>query len=82
MSEAVRAAIPGDPNLVINPPYGTDMIVAISTPAQLFSEPRPFAEPASAYLQALSQGLTALERRGFATPAAGSYVFITSRPRG
>ncbi len=73
---------PGDPNLVINPPYGTDMIVAISTPAQLFSQPRPFAEPASAYLQALSEGLTALQRRGFATPAAGSYVFITSRPRG
>ncbi len=73
---------PGDPNLVINPPYGTDMIVAISTPVELFSEPRPFAEPASAYLQALSESLSALRRRGFATPAAGSYIFITSRPQG
>ncbi len=73
---------PGDPNLVINPPFGTDMIVAISTPVRLFSEPRPFAESASSYLQALSEGLTALARRGFATPAAGSYVFITSRPQG
>jgi hypothetical protein len=73
---------PGDPHLVINPPFGTDMILAISTPVRLFDQPRPFAEPASAYLQALSDGLSALQRRGFETPAAGSYVFITSRPQG
>ncbi len=73
---------PGDPHLVINPPYGTDMIVAISTPVPLFDEQRPFAESASVYLQELSEGLTALERRGFETPAAGNYVFITSRPAG
>ena len=73
---------PGDPHLVINPPFGTDMILAISTPVRLFDEPRPFTEPASTYLQALSDGLSALQRRGFETPAAGSYVFITSRPQG
>ena len=42
----------------------------------------PGGGPASAYLQALSDGLSALQRRGFETPAAGSYVFITSRPQG
>jgi len=48
----------------------------------LFGVSRPFAEPASTYLQDLSEALTSLERRGFANPASGSYVFITSRPRG
>ncbi len=68
----------GDPPLVINPPFGADMIVALSTPRPLFVEARPFDEPASAYLQALSEALTKFAGQPDAPVA--SYVFITSRP--
>ena len=66
-----------DQELTISPPFGTDMIVAVSTQVPLFAEVRPFEEPASAYLQALSEGLTEVSRQGI-DPVA-SYVFITSR---
>ena len=68
---------PGDPHLVINPPFGTDMIVAVSSPTPLFSEVLPFEEPASTYLQSLSEALAAATGPG-RNPVA-SYVFITSR---
>ncbi|MEE8272624.1 MAG: protein kinase [Alphaproteobacteria bacterium] len=69
----------GGQQYVITPPFGTDMILAISAPAPLFASPRGQVEDASAYLQALSEGLTALARRGLAQPVLANYVFITSR---
>ncbi|MEE8271015.1 MAG: serine/threonine-protein kinase [Alphaproteobacteria bacterium] len=75
--EAVRL---GGAKYVIRPPFGTDMIVAIATPTPLFAEPRPDTEPASAYLQALSEALTVVANQRLAQPAIGSYVFIISRP--
>ena len=68
---------PGELALSISRPFGTDMIVAISSPEPLFAEPREFEEPASSYLQVLSEALTAVSG-GEKRPVA-SYVFITSR---
>ena len=68
---------PGELALSISRPFGTDMIVAISSPEPLFAEPREFEEPASSYLQVLSEALTAVSG-GEERPVA-SYVFITSR---
>ena len=68
---------PGELALSISRPFGTDMIVAISSPEPLFAEPREFEEPASSYLQVLSEALTAVSG-GEMRPVA-SYVFITSR---
>ncbi|NNG02993.1 MAG: protein kinase [Inquilinus sp.] len=73
---------PGDLKLEINPPYGTDMLVAISAPTPLFAGPRRFDEKASPYLQVLSERLTAIEREGHANPPIANYLFINSRPRG
>ncbi len=68
---------PGELALSISPPFGTDMIVAISSPQPLFDGPRDFEEPASSYLQTLSAALTAAS--GGADKPVASYVFITSR---
>ncbi len=68
---------PSDYLLRIQPPFGTDMIVVISSPVPLFTSARPASEPASAFLQVLSGALTALADQGH-SPVA-DYVFITSR---
>ena len=68
---------PGELALTISPPFGTDMIIAISSPEPLFPEPREFEEPASTYLQVLSEALTAVS--GGSEQPVASYVFITSR---
>ena len=68
---------PGDLNLVIDPPFGTDMIVAISSPTPLFPGLRPFEEPASTYLQSLSEALNGTA--GLGQGPVASYIFITSR---
>ncbi len=71
------AGHPADVVLPIGQPFGTDMIVAMSSPVPLYAEARPFQEPASEFLQTLSSALTDVTDSGH-DPVA-SYVFITSR---
>jgi eukaryotic-like serine/threonine-protein kinase len=50
-------------NYVIRPPFGTYLIVAISSPERLFERPRTIEEPAETYLPALRAQLAAVARR-------------------
>ena len=49
-------------NWVIGPPYGTEMLVLVTTSVPLFDAIRPDAEPGSAYLRALDERLTRIDR--------------------
>jgi hypothetical protein len=41
----------------VSPPFGTNLIVAVSSPQPLFSSRRPLLEQANDYLPALRNGL-------------------------
>jgi len=49
-------------NWVIGPPFGTDMLVLVTTSVPLFEGLRPDAEPGPAYLRALDERLAAIAR--------------------
>jgi hypothetical protein len=47
-------------NWVIGPPFGTEMLVLVTTSVPLFDSLRPDAEPGAAYLRALDERLAAI----------------------
>jgi eukaryotic-like serine/threonine-protein kinase len=59
------------PSWTITPPYGTDMIIAITSSQPLFDRPRPSnGETADVYLRALQTALERAHQRGDAIAAA------------
>ncbi|HUH83483.1 MAG TPA: serine/threonine-protein kinase [Stellaceae bacterium] len=64
--------------LKITPPFGTQLILAISTRQPLFAAPRPRTEPAGAYLAALRQ---ALDDAGPGADAAAAYRLMQTLPK-
>ncbi|MVW59045.1 protein kinase [Massilia sp. NEAU-DD11] len=66
-------------NWVIGPPFGTDMLVLVTTSVPLFEGLRPDAEPGSAYLRALDERLAAIARAHGAI--AVDFLQITTRAR-
>jgi Domain of unknown function (DUF4384) len=66
----------GAQEYTIAPPYGTEMLVVISSPKPLFKEARPQVEKADAYLAALG---TALDGAG--KQVVSNYAFVTTGPK-
>ena len=69
---------------VVRPPFGTSLIIAISTPAPLFDGLRPRVEEkgdARKYLVDLRRQLQALAAGGYQNSLLGSYSVLTLRER-
>jgi len=66
----------GPQEYTIAPPYGTEMLVVISSPTPLFKQARPQVEKADAYLAALR---TALDGAG--KDVVSNYAFVTTGPQ-
>jgi serine/threonine-protein kinase len=60
----------------VNPPFGTDMIVAITTSSPLFTPERPEDDSVAAYLAALRSTIDAAARKGVRI-AAGAFLVQT-----
>jgi len=63
------------------PPFGTDLVVAISLPQPLFGRERPLQEPAATYLADLHERLQEVARESGARPVSG-YTVVVTFPRG
>ncbi|MFS2130103.1 protein kinase [Telluria sp. Tellsp131] len=66
-------------NWVIGPPFGTEMLVLVTTSVPLFEGLRPDAEPGSAYLRALDERLAAIA--GAHGAIAVDFLQITTHAR-
>ncbi len=54
----------------VEPPFGTDLIIAVAGSQPLFDQPLPAHQPVAAYLAALRQAIDALTARGGRVAAA------------
>jgi len=68
----------GAREFTIAPPYGTEMLVVVSSPVPLFDKDRPQVEKAKEYLGQLKQALDAAEKKVGAGKVASNYHFITT----
>jgi Domain of unknown function (DUF4384) len=66
----------GPQEYTITAPFGTEMLVVISSPTPLFKKARPQVEKAEAYVGALR---TALDKAG--KQVVSNYAFVTTGPR-
>jgi hypothetical protein len=66
---------------VISPPFGTEMIVLVTTPAPLFSGMRAEHEPAPAYLAALQKQLEQAAARYGQDKVAVDFVGLKTKAR-
>jgi hypothetical protein len=67
---------------IVRPPFGTSLIIAVSTPEPLFSERRPRVEAnAKQYLADLRRQLQGLAANGYQNSLFGSYSVLTLRAR-
>ncbi len=65
----------------IAPPYGLDLVVAIASSEPLFAKPRPVAERAPSYLDALAGILTENAKRGRSLRVEYAYFIINTTER-
>lgn len=70
---------PSNGEWVVGKPFGTELIVALSTPEPLFGDRRKEVETAADYLRALEQSLTRIKGSRSGTIAA-DILFITTQP--
>ena len=68
-------------NWVIGPPYGTEMLVLVTTSVPLFDAVRPDAEPGPAYLRALDEGLARIGRMQGAGAIAVDFLQISTHAK-
>ncbi|MCS0614428.1 serine/threonine-protein kinase [Massilia kyonggiensis] len=68
-------------NWVIGPPFGTEMLVLVTTSVPVFDSLRPDAEPGQAYLRALDERLAAIARTHGAGAVAVDFLQITTHAR-
>ncbi len=65
---------------IVRPPFGTSLIIAVSTPEPLFGERRPRVEAdARQYLAELRRQLQSLAANGYQNSLFGSYSVLTLR---
>jgi type VI secretion system protein ImpK len=67
-----------DPQWQVQPPFGMEMVTAISSPQPLLADTRPAAEPAAGYLEELRR---VLPGAGSSSEISASYCFITTQDR-
>lgn len=67
---------------VIGPPFGTEMIVLLVTPAPLFDGLRPSSEPRAAYLAAIGRQLKLFEAKYGEGRIAADFIQITTHANG
>jgi hypothetical protein len=68
-------------NWMIGKPFGTEMLVLLTTPVPVFDGLRPEAEPAADYLRALDQQLARIDKAHGAQSVAVDFLQIKTRPR-
>jgi len=68
-------------NWVIGPPYGTEMLVLVTTSVPLFDAVRPDAEPGPTYLRALDERLARIARTQGAGAVAVDFLQISTQAR-
>jgi predicted Ser/Thr protein kinase len=68
-------------NWVIGKPFGTELVVLVTTPVQLFDSLRPEAESSAEYLRALDQQLALIGSRHGADKIGVDFIQITTRAR-
>lgn len=64
----------------IVPPFGTEMLVVVSSPTPLFTAPRPQVEDAKTYLAQLEGALKKASIPGSENQPVSNYHFITTGP--
>jgi serine/threonine protein kinase len=62
-------------------PFGTELIVILTTPEPLFETPRKEHEPQIKYLPALNKRLAQLAKEGAAKPVTADFILITTQAR-
>ncbi|MEO3433953.1 protein kinase [Inquilinus sp. CAU 1745] len=80
VSSGERVALGAEREYLIGPPFGDDMLIAISSPTPLFVTPRAEVESAADYLPALAQALESSDAANHGQEPVSQYVFITSVP--
>ena len=68
------------PTFTIVPPFGTEMLVVVSSPTRLFTAPRPQVEDAKTYLAELETALKKATIPNAAHQPVSNYHFITTGP--
>lgn len=68
-------------NWVIAKPFGTELVVLVTTPIALFDGLRPDAESSADYLRALEKQLAQISAKYGAGKIAVDFIQITTRPR-
>lgn len=76
------AAAVGDVgNWVISKPFGTELVVLLTTPAPLFDKIRPAVEPGTTYLQEVEKQLRGMASKYGSDRIAVDFVQITTKAR-
>jgi hypothetical protein len=68
------------PELVVAPPFGLELLVAIASSRRLFDTPRPAIEPADGYLDALADAIARAEHADAGFLAEYVYLFVVTEP--
>lgn len=80
VSSGESVALGAEREYLIGPPFGDDMLIAISSPTPLFATPRAEVESAADYLPALARALESSDAANRGQEPISQYVFITSVP--
>ncbi len=64
----------------VEPPFGTEMVMVVTSPVPLFEEPRPQVEPAMAYLDALRAALSQAREAGNGAALRSDFSFLVTAP--
>jgi hypothetical protein len=65
----------------IGKPFGTELVVLLTTPVPLFDTPRPVSEPGAQYLTEVAKQLERIGARNGADKIAVDFLQITTKPR-
>ncbi|MBQ5949531.1 serine/threonine protein kinase [Massilia sp. ST3] len=65
----------------IGAPFGTELVVLVTTPEPLFAAPRPVSEPGAVYLADAARRLEQIRARAGAGRIAVEFMQISTRPR-
>jgi hypothetical protein len=66
---------------IVCPPFGTDLVIAISTPRPIFERERPIVESAAPYLSALHARLQEMGSENQGMRPASGYAALVTLPR-
>ncbi len=66
----------------IGAPFGTELVVLVTTPVPLFETPRPVSEPSAAYLADVAKRLAQIKAQGSPGRIGVEFLQISTRARG